>query len=277
MMKEPSGHEAVRESTSLYVLGALTPEERAAFEAHLSTCGECAAELRAFSEVASALARAVPQVEPPASLRDRTLAAATGALPTGGTPEPRLGRAQTPSGSLAWLAAAASLALAAGLGIYALQLRSRIDTLETRLRDAVLRAEASERQIADARRVAAAAQSRIAVLVAPDVARVDLAGQAAAPSATARAFWSRSRGLVFTGSNLPAVPLGRVYQLWFIAGQKPVSAGLIDPGAGGLLDALVNVPADIPAPDVVAVTIEPAGGVPAPTSAPFLAGPVRGL
>jgi len=79
---------------------------------------------------------------------------------------------------------------------------------------------------------------------------------------------------VFTGSNLPSVPPGRVYQLWFISGQTPVSAGLITPGPGGPLDAVLAVPVGIPAPAVMAVTVEPAGGVPAPTSDPFLAGPV---
>lgn len=280
MTQEPSVHEALRPSTALYVLGALTPEERAVFEAHLAACAECAAEVRAFSTVAGALAQAVPQVDPPASLRERTLAAA--GLVSG--PGVKLGPAGAWSrsaaggvGGMPWLASAASLALAIGLGVYVLQLRERIDTLEVRLREAGMRADAGERQIADARRVSVEAQSQIAVLMAPDVARVDLAGQSAAPSAAARVFWSRSRGLVFTGSNLPPVPPGRVYQLWFIAGQTPVSAGLITPRAGGQLDAILDVPADILVPAVMAVTIEQAGGVPAPTSNPFLAGPFRGL
>ena len=69
---------------------------------------------------------------------------------------------------------------------------------------------------------------------APDTARVDLAGQPAAPSASARAFWSRSRGLVFTASNLPALPEGRVYQLWVLTGQPaPISAGLLTPDRDG--------------------------------------------
>ena len=104
----------------------------------------------------------------------------------------------------------------------------------------------------------AEAQSRLAVLTAPDVARVDLAGQAAAPSAAARAFWSRSRGLLFAASNLPPVPPGRMYQLWFISGQTPVSAGLFVPGAGGQRRRHPHVPVGIQAPAVMAVTVEPA-------------------
>ena len=41
-----------------------------------------------------------------------------------------------------WLAAAASLLLTAALGGYALDLRARVGTLETRLRDALARADA---------------------------------------------------------------------------------------------------------------------------------------
>ena len=279
MTQEPSAHDALRESTGLYALGALMPDEREAFEAHLVTCAECAAEVRAFSAVAGALAQAAPQVNPPASLRERILAAPGLARGTGlrlGPAGARSASAAGRAGKMPWLASAASLALAAGLGVHVLQLRDRIATLEVRLREAVLRADAGERQFADARRVLGEAQSRMAVLAAPDVTRVDLAGQAAAPSAAARVFWSRSRGLVFSGSNLPPAPPGRVYQIWFISGQTPVSAGLVTPGAAGQLDAVLGVPADIPVPAVVAVTIEPAGGVLAPTSAPFLVGPVRG-
>ena len=100
-------------------------------------------------------------------------------------------------------------------------------------------------------------------------------GPGGAPRRRARVL-GRSRGLLFTGSNLPPVPPGRIYQVWFISGQTPVSAGLIMPGAGGQLDAILDVPVDIQAPAVMAVTVEPAGGVPAPTSEPFLVGPVRG-
>ncbi len=49
-----------RESTGLYVLGALSPDERVAFEAHLSGCESCAAEVRTLRTVADALPYAAP-------------------------------------------------------------------------------------------------------------------------------------------------------------------------------------------------------------------------
>ena len=76
----------------------------------------------------------------------------------------------------------------------------------------------------------------------------------------ARAFWSRSRGLVLTASNLPAPPPGRTYQLWFVTAQAPVSAGLLKPDASGRVTTLLNTPTDLPQPAALAVTLEPEGG-----------------
>jgi anti-sigma-K factor RskA len=112
------------------------------------------------------------------------------------------------------------------------------------------------------------------VLSAPDVARVDLAGQPAAPQASARAFWSRSRGMVFSASNLPQLPAGRTYQVWVVTAQGPISAGLITPDAQGAANAIFSTPSDIPQPVALAVTIEPLGGVAAPTGDRYLVGAV---
>jgi len=169
---------------------------------------------------------------------------------------------------------AASLTLAIGLGAYAADLHHQIGELEVRLRETMLRANASELAIADARRTAAEAESQIAVLAAPDLARVDLAGQPVAPRAAARAFWSRSRGLVFTASNLPALPAGRTYQLWVLSAQAPPfgSGLLLKPDPNGRVTMVFEVPADLPKPTAMAVTIEPEGGVPAPTGDKYLVG-----
>ena len=112
----------------------------------------------------------------------------------------------------------------------------------------------------------------MAILTAPDVRQIDLAGQPVAPRAAARAFWSRSRGLVLTASNLPAPPPGRTYQLWFVTAQAPVSAGLLKPDASGRVTTLLNTPADLPAPAALAVTLEPEGGSVAPTGEKYLIG-----
>jgi anti-sigma-K factor RskA len=263
-----------REQAALFVLGALPPDERTDFEAHVAGCAECAAEVRSLAAVPTILARAVPQIDPSPALRQRVLqsiAAVDVRSAQAARPAAGRGRALAP-----WLAAAAAILISVGLGGYALDLRARVGALETRLRDALARADAADRVVADARRVAADAESRVAVLAAPDVSRVDLAGQPAAPQASGRAYWSRSRGLVFTASSLPPLPPGRAYQLWVLTAQTPpISNGwLLRPDASGGAAAMFTTPPDLPVPTAMAVTIEPDGGVPAPTGAMYLVGRV---
>jgi hypothetical protein len=174
--------------------------------------------------------------------------------------------------SLRWLPIAASFILTLGVALYAARLNVRVTDLEDRLERATLQAATADRALADARRATADAQSAMAVLVAPDLARIDLAGQSVAPNARARALWSRSSGMVFTASNLPAVPEGRVYQVWVVTASAPISAGLLMTDPSGRTMAFFNTPPDIPAPVAVAVTLEPAGGVPAPTGERYLIG-----
>jgi anti-sigma-K factor RskA len=112
----------------------------------------------------------------------------------------------------------------------------------------------------------------MAVLAAPDLTRIDLAGQPRAPEARGRALWSRNRGMVFTSSDLPAAPSDRVYQVWVVTAKGPVSAGLLAPDASGRTTQMFQTAADIPPPVAVAVTLEPSGGVPAPTGEMYLVG-----
>jgi anti-sigma-K factor RskA len=283
MSMEPVAHDEWRDLAAAYVLGALTAEERKAFEAHLATCAECTAEVRSLTPAAGALAQAVPQVEPPAALRARVLTYASRSARPSENREAVVPMAAPPAPGerattlLSWLAAAASLLVAAGLGIYAFQLRGRVETLEARLQDALARAQTSEGQLANAVRVSNQAQTQIAVLTAPDVTRVDLTGQPVAPAASARAFFSRSRGVVLSASNLPPLQAGFTYQLWFIVNKVPVAGGLFQPDAAGGSNVLLAVDPNAPRPEALAVTSEPAGGSTAPTLPLYLVGSVGAL
>jgi anti-sigma-K factor RskA len=209
------------------------------------------------------LGQVVPQVEPQPELRARVLSSALTRSPAASSPRPVAW----------WLATAASLALAAGLTIYTAQLRTHITGLESELRDTRARADAAQQQMVNVQTTATGAQTAVAILTAPDVARVDLAGQQpVSPNASARAFWSRSRGMVFNASNLPPLPAGRTYQLWVVTAQAPISAGLLTPDDRGSVSETFHTPSDIPQPVAMAVTIEPAGGVPAPTGEKYLVG-----
>ena len=99
-MSEPVGTHDV----GGYLLGALDPAEREAFEAHLPACAECRADLDSMHPVVDALAQAVPQLSPSAELRRRVLAAAPGAA---GGPRSADSASRVPT----WLPLAASIAL----------------------------------------------------------------------------------------------------------------------------------------------------------------------
>jgi anti-sigma-K factor RskA len=77
---------------------------------------------------------------------------------------------------------------------------------------------------------------------------------------------------VFNAERLPALDAARVYQLWTIHNGTPVSAGLLRLDAQGGTSHQAPAPAGATAPEAVAVSIEPAGGVPAPTGAIVLIG-----
>jgi anti-sigma-K factor RskA len=251
-----------------YVLGALDPPERRAFEAHAATCALCREEVRSLSRVTDALASAAPERSPRPEVRARILASILGETASLIADTPHR-RQRAP---LRWLPLAAAIAVTAGLGWYAASLHGRLQDLEGRLASAERRALASESATRQARQAADYAQLAMAVLAAPDLARIDLAGLAPAPGASARALWSRNRGMVFTTANLPPAPSGRVYQVWVVTADARISAGLLPPQPTADSAAIFQTPADIPTPVAVAVTLEPAGGVPQPTGEMYLLG-----
>ncbi len=73
--------------------------------------------------------------------------------------------------------------------------------------------------------------------------------------------------------NLPALPKGKVYQLWAID-DKPVSAGVfgLDTGQKGRM--LIKSLQEFSRMKKFAVTVEPDGGVPQPTGAIYLVGQI---
>ena len=67
-------HQELADQAALYVLGALTGADKSAFEAHLSVCEECMAEVRGFALVVEALAAATLKASPESTVRRALLA-----------------------------------------------------------------------------------------------------------------------------------------------------------------------------------------------------------
>jgi anti-sigma-K factor RskA len=274
-------HEEVLNSIDAWALGALPEAEARAVEAHLDTCAQCQADARALAGVAAGLAASAPDEGPSPAVRERLMARVGGAAAPVAAErvDAPTGRPAAPASSwtprAGWLAAAAALLLSGYLTWDGLRLRDRVATLSAELAEARALVAASETRIADLRRAADRGTSAMAVLTAPDLARVNLAGQPEAPEARAVAYWSRARGMVFNASKLPPPPPGKTYQVWVVtADPTPISAGLIEPDINGQVDVVFATPPDIPQPVAVAVTLEPAGGVPSPTGAKYLVGTV---
>ncbi|MFD3873318.1 anti-sigma factor domain-containing protein [Streptomyces sp. NPDC058623] len=245
--------ESVHEATGAYVLDALPPAERAVFEAHLATCPDCAREVREFAATAALLGAAVA-VEPPPGLRDEVLRrireAPAGA---GGTPASRPAAARHAARAgrpWARYALAACVAAAVGLGGVAIR-----------------QFQEAEGARQDARRAEARATSLTQVLSAPDAR---LTSGRIADGGTGTVVVSRDRNrAVFVPSGMTAPPPGRVYQLWYAdpgKGMRP--AGLMDPARP---DAPALLAGPVGGATGIGVTVEPAGGSPAPTSDPLVA------
>lgn len=273
-------HEKFAGYASLYALGALSARERTEFQDHLEVCRPCVEEVTTLLPVSRGLALVVPLREPPSALRARVLEHVTGsavapgaaAVARGVKVEPAPRRRSRVRSVLLGLASAATIAAAAGLGWFTADLYNQNRALRQSLADETLRAGRAEIDATRAREAAERAESRLAILSAPDVVQITLVGQPVAPQATGRAFWSPSQGLLVTAADLPALAADRAYQLWFVAPPGPVSAGLLQPDAQGRVSTRVDVPPTLTVPTALAVTIEPAGGLTTPTGEMYLLG-----
>jgi anti-sigma factor RsiW len=223
------GHEEAHELTAAYALDALGEADAAEYEAHLRHCERCREELASFQETATALAYAAPPAEPPLALRERILEQARSERPNVATLRPRW------SVRAASAAAAVAAAVAVGVGIWAAGLSSSL---------------ADERAAGD--RLEEATQ----VLAQPGADHIPVEGAdgtlVVAPTGKA--------ALVLSG--LEPAPDGKTYEAWVIEGRTPRPAGIFEVPGGSIVFQLER---SVPAGAIVAVTLEPEGGVEEPT------------
>jgi anti-sigma factor RsiW len=227
----------IHELTAGYALDALDPDERRAFEAHLAGCERCQVELASFWETTEALAVAASGPEPSPELRERILTDAR-AEPQVVVPFESRRRRAVPV-----LAAAAAIAavVALGVGLWASDLSSQLDDTRAAL---------------DRERAAAE------ILVDPEARTVTL------QAGDGQLVVNSQGQAVLVLPDLDPAPSGKTYEMWIVESGTPVSAGLF-PGRDGA--DVVGVDGTVDAGSVVAVTIEKAGGVDAPTTTPIVA------
>ena len=129
-------------------------------------------------------------------------------------------------------------------------------------------------QIAKAAKSAAQAQLVSEVLASPDLVRYSLVGRRTLTGLSALVSWSPARGVVFSGSSLPAPPAGSAYQLWLLTRGGATSAGTFVPTPAGAATFVTAIP-PTPRPVIGAlVTVEPEGGRTAPVGDVVFARPI---
>ena len=254
-------------------LDALDAGEEAALRAHLAACPETHPAFATFALTAASLAELVDPVPPPPSVKTRLLAAvaedlagrgvdtsertpaARGVTPDVAASAPPVDLA-TERGRrrpvLGWvLAAAAVLAIVvlAGLSLF---LQARVDT-----------AEQLALQLRDAIGAAGQPGARVATVSGTD-AQPGAGGFVVLPA--------DGTGYVVV-DDLAPLAAGQVYEAWTIVGDAaPVPAGLATPTDGLAIFPLASGTAV----EVVALTIEPAGGSDTPTMPIQAAGQLGG-
>ena len=232
-----------------YALDALEPgAERDRFTRHLDRCPSCASEVRGFREVATAMAFAAT-TEPPAGLRDRVLAAAarTRQLPPEIRTHARPTRTRVPW--VPWLSgvvATASIVVAVLFGFAQAHTRDELNQVRAENQAISLLLSAPKAKL----------------LTYP----VTNGGEATVVLAADR----HELAVVTTG--LPALPPGKVYQLWLIGKPAITSAGLLPPAKDGRTPPVLAT--GVVKGDTLGLTVEPAGGSAQPTTKPILALPL---
>jgi len=287
-------HEQAREALEALALDALDASERDAVLAHVATCEICQSELAALERTAGALAYAATPIPVPAAQRDRIrarllaraaadrtsrepLSAATPLrVEPGSAPvhpdvtslRPYMKTRRT-FGPAAWMAMAASLVAILGVGAFLKASRER-DAARASLA-AVQAASGTQVAALDSLRATLASRERmITNLIGPQVAVMTLASTNPA-SPTGRMFWDQQHNAwTFVAHRVPMPKSGRTYQMWLVTPREKISAGTFMPSPDGevMMQATYALPKDSLA--AVAVTDEPQGGSPQPTTQPFL-------
>jgi anti-sigma-K factor RskA len=110
-------------------------------------------------------------------------------------------------------------------------------------------------------------------LSSPSLRFVRLRATGTGAGAEGHAFVAEGSRVVFYASKLPALPPGRVYQLWLLRGTGPaVVSGGVFRASGDRQLVEFSDPALVRSIRGLAVTDEPEGGSPKPTGAKFLVG-----
>ena len=250
-----------------HALGALSPDDERAYREALAAHPEWQRVADRDAETAAALAEGAVPVAPPVDLRSRLLAAVAGT--SEGAPG-ATGDAAEDAVDVAPVSAPVSPPPPTDV-VQALQRRSWSRGLFALVASLALLVGIGWGVGA----IATLWQTPPAVTA---LAEIEAAPDAASASTTfeggdATVHWSESLGkVVLVADGLPQLPADRTFELWYVRGDAPVSAGTFS-ASGGAGTAQLSGPME--PGDTIAVTVEQVGGSPggAPTTDPLFAIP----
>jgi hypothetical protein len=257
-----------------FALGTLDRDEKLTMNAHLAAgCAECDAQINSWRRDVAELGLATHSIAPSAALRSRILASVqqpAEARPAPATAPPAPVRRRLLVRGLPW---AALLAIAIWSALRQMTFTQELERTSAARDQAKAQASVVSHQLADARAAVGRMERTLAVVSAPNVQSIQLAGLGPTPSAAGRTFVNRDAGrAMFYAFNLPQVASDKTYELWFITAGGPVAAGTFLPDSQGIGGLEVDRIAAGPAILAWAVTIEPRPGVSKPTGAMVLKG-----
>lgn len=247
----PPPDDDILDLLTAYALGALEPPEIAQVGALLAERPDLRQLLAELRATADRLPYGLAEAEPAADLRQRALDRATGRSAPQPQPAPGIAaRARLWVLALGGIAALAILAAALG---WAQLAGARADLAQARAQLAT-----TQDQLSQVQAQVAAAQQVIASL------------QGASGSG---AILKTRAGATVLVTQLPPLQPGRVYQLWRIQGSRaPASAGLFTVSGQGYGQTTLPASQQPQPGETVAVTDEPDGGSPGPTTQPLIVG-----
>ncbi|MGB8474803.1 MAG: anti-sigma factor [Candidatus Acidiferrum sp.] len=260
-----------REQLEAYALGALDPEERIALEAHLATgCQGCAKALEEARWLVSHLAYAAPEAAPSEMLKGRLMQTVRAEAHAHSGAKPRAFPAKGTIPYWLWAAVAALLIFSIYSSWNMRRLQNEIRLSNDRAASLIAQQQKAEQQLALAKRGAM-------IMMDPSSVKIDLWGKDSHPTQL-EAKWHPELGVCVMGEKVPMPAAHHVLQVWFIPkapGSKPMPSVIVRPDSDGKLVFVVsNPPERMAATKSIAITEEPAGGSPWPTSTPLWIGGV---
>lgn len=238
-------HDDYKEMIPAHALSSLDAAEERALNEHLEECAECRRDLDEWQAVAASLALSADPIEPSTEVRRKVLTqiqsekSVSNVVPLA-RPQRNLWNSLGSLGSIAAVILFAALIIAV---IVLWQQNHRLHQ-QTEL---------------------------VEILSSPGAGMKDLHGTNEAPNARAKILFDWTGRAILIVNGLPQPPAGKEYQLWFIEvkhAPRPGKTFTTDSaGRAQVNEHILEQDRDY---SVMAVTLEPAGGVKAPTGAMYL-------